>query len=156
VNPSLLSYPEAAALILETAQGLSPPRRRERVSLLNAIGRVLATPVAADRHHPAFHRSTRDGYAVQAAALNSGAWIPVSGNVRAGQPAPGQPLDAGAALSIMTGAPVPEGADAVVMLEHVELRDGNQRAIRLSTRQNAAHSLRPGDNIVPAGSEAHA
>lgn len=156
MNPSLLSYPEAAALILETAQSLSPPWRRERVSLLNAIGRVLATPVAADRHHPAFHRSTRDGYAVQAAALNSGAWIPVSGTVRAGQPAPDQPLDTGAALSIMTGAPVPEGADAVVMLEHVELRDGDQRAIRLSTRQNAAHSLRPGDNIVPAGSEAHA
>jgi molybdopterin molybdotransferase len=155
VNPSLLSYPEAAALILAAARALPAPPRIERVSLLNAIGRVLATAVTADRHHPAFHRSTRDGYAVQAAALTSGAWIPIIGTLRAGQPAPDQPIPAGSALSIMTGAPVPQGADAVVMLEHVELRGENQHsAIRLSAQQNPAHSLRAGDNIVPVGSEA--
>jgi molybdopterin molybdotransferase len=155
VNSSLLSYPEAATLILEAAQRLSPPQRRERVSLLNAIGRVLAAPVLADRHHPAFHRSTRDGYAVQAAVLTSGAWIPVIGTLRAGQPAPDEPVSAGSALMIMTGAPVPQGADAVVMLEHVELRSENEHgAIRLSPQKNPAHSLRPGENIVPVGSEA--
>ncbi|MCU1312576.1 MAG: Molybdopterin biosynthesis protein MoeA [Acidobacteriaceae bacterium] len=155
MNPSLLSYPEAAALILAAAHALPAPLRIERVSLLNAIGRVLATGVAADRDHPAFHRSTRDGYAIQAAALLSGAWIPVIGTLRAGQPAPDQPIPAGSALSIMTGAPVPQGADAVVMLEHVELRGENEDcAIRLSPQHNPAHSLRAGDNIVPVGSEA--
>jgi molybdopterin molybdotransferase len=155
VNPSLLSYPEAAALILAAAHALPAPLRIERVSLLNAIGRVLATGVAADRDHPAFHRSTRDGYAIQAAALLSGAWIPVIGTLRAGQPAPDQPIPAGSALSIMTGAPVPQGADAVVMLEHVELRGENEDCdIRLSPQHNPAHSLRAGDNIVPVGSEA--
>jgi molybdopterin molybdotransferase len=55
----------------------------------------------------------------------------------------------------MTGAPVPKGADAVVMLEHVELRNENEHgAIRLSPQKNPAHSLRPGENIVPVGSEA--
>jgi molybdopterin molybdotransferase len=123
-------------------------RRTERLTLHEALDRVLATTVHADRDLPPFHRSTRDGYAVQAATITSGKWVPVIGTLRAGEPAPSTPLQSGAALEIMTGAPVPDGADAVVMLEHIENLDGR---IRLSE----GRSVRPRSHIVPAGSEAH-
>ncbi len=148
---SLLTYPEAAALILSEANRLAPAPRTERLALPEAVGRVLAVPVSADRDHPPFDRSTRDGYAVQAAALTSGAWLPVIGELRAGQPATADPLPQASTLAIMTGAPVPPGADAVVMLEHIERRDD---AMRLAPPPSPAHSLRPGSNIVPTGAEA--
>jgi molybdopterin molybdotransferase len=157
---TILSYAEAAALVLERAQEQSqrlasavarrPGRGTpnvEQVPLLEAVHRILATPICADRDLPPFHRSTRDGYAVQAAALIPGAWLPIAGILRAGEPAPAQPLSPGSALEIMTGAPVPAGADAVVMLEHVEVADNR---IRLSE----GRILRPGSHIVPSGSEA--
>jgi molybdopterin molybdotransferase len=119
----------------------------EQVPLLEAVHRVLAAPICADRDLPPFHRSTRDGYAVQAAALMTGAWLTVAGILRAGEPAPAQSLAPGSALEVMTGAPVPAGADAVVMLEHVEIADSH---IRLSE----GRKLRPGSHIVASGSEA--
>jgi molybdopterin molybdotransferase len=150
---TILIYAEAATLVLERARVqaqrlAATPRQTEQVQLLDAIHRVLAAPIRADRDLPPFHRSTRDGYAVQAAALSAGDWLPIAGILRAGEPAPTQPLNSGTALEIMTGAPVPEGADAVVMLEHVEISNGR---IRLSE----GRKLRPGSHIVPAGSEAH-
>ena len=146
---TILTYAEAATLVLERAHRLASAmaHRAERVPLIDALHRVLATPVRADRDLPPFHRSTRDGYAVQAAALITGAWLPVAGILRAGEPAPAQSLSPGSALEIMTGAPVPAGADAVVMVEHVEIADSR---IRLSE----GRTLRPGSHIVPAGSEA--
>ena len=149
----ILTYAEAAALVLEQAHRLaSTSRKTEPIPLDQALHRVLATTVHADRHLPPFHRSTRDGYAVQAAAITSGDWVPVIGTLRAGEPAPSTPLQPGAALEIMTGAPVPEGADAVVMLEHIEAGGGN-----LDGRIRLAHGriVRPGSHIVPAGGEAH-
>jgi molybdopterin molybdotransferase len=147
---TILTYAEAAALVLEQAQRLvsATPRPTEQVLLLDALHRVLAAPVLADRDLPPFHRSTRDGYAVQAAALVTGHWLPIVGTLRAGEAAPSVPLAQGAALEIMTGAPVPEGADAVVMLEHVVIGEGK---IRLQPER----ILRAGSHIVPAGSEAH-
>jgi molybdopterin molybdotransferase len=157
---NILTYAEAAALVLERAREqsqrlVSTDARRpgrgtpnvEQVPLLEAVHRVLAAPICADRDLPPFHRSTRDGYAVQTAALITGAWLPVAGILRAGEPAPAQSLSPGSALEIMTGAPVPAGADAVVMLEHVEIADNR---IRLSE----GRKLRPGSHIVPSGSEA--
>jgi molybdopterin molybdotransferase len=147
---TILTYAEAATLVLAQAQRLASamPRRTERLPLPEALHRVLATSVHADRDLPPFHRSTRDGYAVQAAAITSRNWLPVIGTLRAGEAAPSHALQAGAALEIMTGAPVPEGADAVVMLEHVEIAEDR---IRLSE----GRSVRPFSHIVPAGSEAH-
>lgn len=147
---TILTYAEAAALVLEQAQRLAStiPRTIEQISLLHALDRILAAPILADRDLPPFHRSTRDGYAIQAAALATGAWLPVVGTLRAGEPAPSTPVAPGTALEIMTGAPIPEGADAVVMLEHVEIADGK---IRLQPDR----TVRPGSHIVPAGSEAH-
>jgi molybdopterin molybdotransferase len=151
---TILTYAEAAALVLEQAQRLAStiPRPTEQFSLLNALHRVLAVPVLADRDLPPFHRSTRDGYAIQAASLATGDWLPIAGTLRAGEPASSAPLAIGTALEIMTGAPVPEGADAVVMLEHIEAGGGNlDGKIRLQPDR----TVRPGSHIVSAGSEAH-
>lgn len=144
----ILTYTEAASRVLHEAQRLAAVAREiEQLPLAEALGRVLTVPAYADRDLPPFDRSTRDGYAVQAAALATGNWLPVIGMLRAGAPAPANPLQPDHALEIMTGAPVPAGADAVVMLEHVEIATGR---IRLQPGRNIA----PGHHIVPAGSEA--
>lgn len=119
----------------------------ERMALLDSVGRVLAEDIAADRDQPPFARSARDGFAVRAAEAGAGADLIVAGLVRAGEAWDGPALAAGEAIEIMTGAPVPEGADAVVMVEHVEHSDGRVRMM-------AGRSLRSGENIVPRGCEA--
>jgi molybdopterin molybdotransferase len=146
---TILTYAEAAALVLDQGRRLAAPtpRKTETLPLLDALDRVVATPVRADRDLPPFDRSTRDGYAVRAAALSGGEWLPVTGILRAGEAPRSAPLESGSVLEIMTGAPVPEGADAVVMLEHVEIAGDR---IRLTN----GRQLRPGNHIVPAGSEA--
>jgi molybdopterin molybdotransferase len=150
----ILTYTEAADLVVKHAhqRAAAASRPIERLSLHEALGRVLATPIHADRDLPPFHRSTRDGYAVQAAAISTGNWLPVVGTLRTGEPAPAATLQNGTALEIMTGAPVPTGADAVVMLEHIEAGGSNSDGrIRLAPDR----AVRPGSHIVPAGSEAH-
>jgi len=118
------------------------------VDLGAAFGRVLAEPVRTDSDQPPFDRSTRDGFACRASEAAKHKWLTVMGSTRAGE-VPAKPLDAGAAWEIMTGAAVPEGADAVAMLEHVE-RDGDR--VRLLPNR----SLEAGDNVVPRGAEARA
>lgn len=145
----LPGYAEAASLIAQRAAQLADPRpRSEQVTLSASPGRILALPVRADRDMPSFPRSTRDGFACRAAQANAHIPLAVAGSIRAGDP-PAGPLPPGAAWEIMTGAAVPAGADAVVMLEDVEHADGK---VRLSPDR----SLEPGDNIVPTGAEARA
>jgi molybdopterin molybdotransferase len=120
----------------------------ENVDLLNALGRVLAEPLLADRDLPPFPRSARDGYAVRTADLDQlPTLLVVSGEIKAGAKPSDIPaaVDSGQAISIMTGAPVPAGADAVVMIEHASRRNEFVEIIR-----GAAH----GENIVPQGAEA--
>jgi molybdopterin molybdotransferase len=147
-SPSLvLSFQDARRLVEQHASLLSPGAS-ETVALLNAAGRILAEPVAADRDIPPFPRSTRDGYAVRAADLAQlPATLTVIGEIKAGPPAGKvpSPLSRGEAFSIMTGAPVPSGADAVVMIEYTSL-EGNCATI--------TKSVRPGENIVAQGAEA--
>ena len=90
---------------------------------------VLAEPVLADRDQPPFPRSTRDGFACRAADLASGQPLNVTGLIRAGEAA-ARPVKAGEAVEIMTGAPVPRGADCVVMVEHVQLDRDTLRLTR--------------------------
>lgn len=119
----------------------------EAVDLLHASGRVLAEPIAADRDIPPFPRSTRDGYAVRAADLGTvPARLSVIGEIKAG-PRSGQipPLNRGEAFSIMTGAPVPQSADAVVMVEYTILRNGFVEI---------AKGVEAGENIVSQAAEA--
>ena len=127
----------------------------ETVALDAAAGRVLAEDVAADRDSPALARSVRDGYAVLAADVPGE--LLVIGEVRAGERFAGR-VDRGQAVEIMTGAPIPEGADAVVMVEHVRRVDGRvqidgaavpQQFINPQGCEAAAHQtvLQPGKRM---------
>jgi molybdopterin molybdotransferase len=119
----------------------------EEVSLLDAAGRVLAEVVVADRDQPPFDRATRDGFAVRAEEWAAGVRLRIVGQVRAGEVWDGGAVQAGGAVEIMTGAAVPEGVDAVAMIEHVELGEGLVWAA-------AGRRLRARENVVPRGSEA--
>jgi len=143
----LPSYDEAASLVAARAAAMVLQLSTiEVVALHESAGRILAKPLLADRPMPPFPRSTRDGYACRAAEASAREWLHVAGSIRAGQP-PAGPLPARAVWEIMTGAAVPEGADAVAMLEHVEAAD-NQIRLR------PPRTLEPGENVVPLGAEA--
>ncbi|HET9406004.1 MAG TPA: gephyrin-like molybdotransferase Glp [Candidatus Sulfotelmatobacter sp.] len=144
----VLSFEEARAVV-EGQAGLLHPSETETLALLDAIGRVLARAVAADRDLPPFPRATRDGYAVRSADLAVlPARLQVIGEIRAGEVPDHLPsnLSHGQTIAIMTGAPVPSGADAVVMVEFTAKKD---KYVEI-TKGVAA-----GENIVPRGAEAH-
>jgi molybdopterin molybdotransferase len=141
---SVLTFEEARAVVEEHASRLRP-KGRELLALLDSLGRVLAEPVHADRDFPPFRRATRDGYALRSAdALTIPSELRVIGEIRAGATAPAA-IAAGEALAIMTGAPVPAEADAVVMAEHTS-RAGNSVILN--------RGVTSGENIVPSGAEA--
>ena len=138
------AFQEARHCVLETVRAARAAPRVEQVILESAAGRVLAEGVAADRDYPAVARSVRDGFAVRSIYLPGE--LAVIGEVRAGESYAGEvgPMQA---LEIMTGAPVPRGADAVVMIENVR-REGHRVIVD-----------RPADAgqfINPRGCEAHA
>lgn len=134
-------FREARALVLSTVGALS---ETETLPFDSAAGRILAQPVTADRDYPPLARSVRDGFAVRAADLPGS--LRVIGEVRAGQHS-SLTVGPGEALEIMTGAPVPAGADAVIMVEHTR-RDGD-----LVSCERAA---KPGDFINPQAAECRA
>ena len=138
-----LSFSDARSLVLQKVQAPGGLRRTESVSLAHAQFRVLAQDIAADRDYPPFDRSVRDGFAVRAGDVPG--LLRIVGEVRAGERYVGT-VNAGQAVEIMTGAPVPDGADAVVMVEHCERReDGCVFTDRAPER---------GANIAPRGCEA--
>jgi len=145
--PGVLSFEDARRAVEQQASQVRPPIT-ESVDLLAASGRVLAVPVCADRDLPPFPRSSRDGYAVRAADLGRvPASLDVIGEIRAGESLENIPklIGSGQAASIMTGAPVPAGADAVVMVEYTAQQ---------GTRVEITRSITPGENVVPSGAEA--
>lgn len=117
-----MTFSEARACVLREVRAGRRLPPVECVALGDAAGRVLAEDVAADRDTPETARAMRDGYAVRAADLPGA--LDVIGEVRAGEVFPGS-VGPGQAVEIMTGAPVPDGADAIVMVEHA-VRDGNR------------------------------
>lgn len=116
--------------------------RTEPVSLSEAAGRVLAEPISADRDYPTVSRSARDGFAVRAADL-PGEFV-IIGEVRAGESFAGE-VQPGQAVEIMTGAPVPSGADCVVMIEHCTVA---------GERVHVPRTLQLGENISALASQA--
>jgi molybdopterin molybdotransferase len=142
----VLELGEALEAVLRHAAEVGVPGS-EQAALLASARRVLAENVVADRDQPPFDRATRDGYAVRAAEWSAGHRLRVVGQVRAGEVWTGDAVAAGCAVEIMTGAPVPAGADAVAMIEHVE-QDGSE------VWMSAGRVLHAGENIVPRGSEA--
>ncbi len=150
MSERVLEFEEALAEVLQHAAAVPARGTPEVVSLNHALGRVLAAPVHAERDQPPFARSTRDGYAVRAADVGAGRAIRLLGSVRAGEMWRGEPMREGEAVEIMTGAPVPEGADAVLMVEHAQIgADGMLRPVD-------GRVLAPAENVVRQGAEAHA
>jgi len=141
----VLSFEDAREVVEGHASQVAPGAS-ETADLLLAGGRILAESITADRDIPPFPRSTRDGYAVCAADLAKlPARLKIIGETKAGPSQLPSPLNRGDALSIMTGAPVPPGSDAVVMVEYTSLQGDSVEITR---------GIAPGENIVPQGAEA--
>jgi molybdopterin molybdotransferase len=147
LESTVLSFEDARRIVEERAATVPLPRS-EPVELLAAAGRVLAEEVLADRDLPPFPRSTRDGYAVRAADLSQlPDRVEVVAEIKAGESPQKIParIECGQAASIMTGAPVPPGADAVVMVEYTSRR---------GTQVEISKGVSPGENVVARGAEA--
>ena len=142
----ILTFEDARHLVESHAAQLRP-RGKELVELLEGAGQILAEPIVADRNFPPFPRAMRDGYAVMAADLSQlPANLEVVGEIKAGARSETIPeLKPGQAAAIMTGAPAPSGADAVVMVEYTSRDAGRVQITR---------SVASGDNIAPPASEA--
>ncbi len=120
----LKSIEEAREILRERFPGRAPGLTRERVPLLRTVGHVLADHLPAPRDVPGFRRSTVDGYAVRAADTSRAAetfpsYLRVTESVAMGE-VPRFSLGAGEAAEIATGGMLPQGADAVVMLEYTD------------------------------------
>jgi molybdopterin molybdotransferase len=146
-----LTVAEARAAVLADVVAITAS---EMVALSDAPGRVLAEPLAARLTQPPFHASAMDGYAVRSADIASlPAALRVSGTAAAGRSFSGV-VTAGCAVRIFTGAPVPDGADAIVIQENTR-RDGDTVTV-LAGRADQDH-IRPrggdfsiGDTLIPA------
>jgi len=156
-HPTVPTLDEHAAALAElVAPALAAARDRvETLPLLEAQGRVTSRAVASPVDLPLFRNSQMDGFAVRAADLaGAPVTLPIVGEVAAtaGEPAP---LAPGTAVRIMTGAPVPEGADAVVPVERTT---GDRETVEFSDAVAAGQfvrergsDLRAGDELLPAG-----
>jgi molybdopterin molybdotransferase len=142
----VLSFDDARQLVIRKVAERPKLFPTLSLPLSEALGFVLAREVQTDRDYPPFDRSTRDGYAVRSDEAPAGASLRSVGEIRAGDTV-ASPLASGTCIQIMTGAAVPAGADAVVMVEFIQ-RDGEQVRFDRATQ--------PGQNIVPRGGEARA
>jgi molybdopterin molybdotransferase len=190
-SAGVLSFEDAYEVVREHCRQIvaAGDRPSEEVFLMQAVGRVLAKPITADRDFPPFPRATRDGFAVRADDLACGlTLLRVVGQVRAGD-SYDLPVVSGEAVEIMTGAAVPLGADAVVMVEYTERKtqelnhEGAQReesrdrggisdddnVLDIASNESPEQeekttedlveiqrTVASGENVVPAGAEAHA
>jgi molybdopterin molybdotransferase len=143
---SILSYQQARRMVIEQVRSGKLARPVSNLSVWDALGFVLAQEIKTDREYPPFDRSTRDGYAVSAADAGAGRKQRCEREIKAGDEVT-DPLTAGTCAQIMTGAAVPNGADAVVMIEHTR-REGEMVFFDRDTHA--------GQNIVPRGSESPA
>jgi molybdopterin molybdotransferase len=113
-----------------------------RASLLQSANRILAEDILADRDLPPFPRSTRDGYAIRSSDRGR---LTLIAEIRAGITGELPKVGKSECAAIMTGAPLPPGADAVIMIEHTAA-EGTTIALQ--------RTIKPGENVVPQGSEA--
>ncbi len=120
----------------------------ETIELIDAVGRVLAEEVEAREAVPHFPNSAMDGYAVQSADVaTAGALLRVVGEIAAGSPSDAT-LQPGCAMKIMTGAPMPDGADTVVRIEDTERLDD---VVKIQVAAPIGTSVRPTGDDVPEG-----
>ncbi len=136
--------PEMRAEVLGSIHRLES----EVVTLEDALGRVLAEPLVSPESVPHFANSAMDGYAVRSIDTERpGALLEVLADVPAGQVAE-EAVGEGQAIKIMTGAPMPEGADAVIRVEETSIEDGK---VRIAPPVPAGNSVRPAGGDIEAG-----
>src|SRR5262249_14085097 len=142
----MLNFDHARLVIIRELGLLVGPSslRREIVGLSGSLGRVLADEIRADRVYPPFDRSIRDGFAVRSADIAPGAKLKCIGELKAGD-TPQVSVAPSTCVQIMTGAAVPQGADAAVMIEHTRT-EGDTIVFE--------NSIAPGQHIVKRGAEA--
>ena len=136
-----LSIDDARAAVLAAVR----PLPSEDVAVQDALGRVLTEDVAAAGDVPAFANSAMDGFAVRSGP--AGRTLRVVGEARAGAPAAPMVGD-GEAVRISTGAPIPDGADAVQQIELVSV-DGDR--VSLDEEVEPGHNVRPSGDDLQAG-----
>jgi molybdopterin molybdotransferase len=154
----MLTVEEALVLVREQVKSLTPTD----CSLIDSLGCLLAEDIAADADQPPFDKALVDGYAVRAADLAAGnRRFQVGETILAGQ-TPNRPLEPREVAEIMTGAPLPQGADAVLMHEHTravdggiltdesEIRPGRNRLLRGQVYRAGDIILRRGTRLTPA------
>ena len=148
----MITLSEAVDLVLAAVR----PLPAERVPLFEALGRTVAADVVSPEAVPSFDNSAMDGFAVRGADLDDArvAGLAIVAEIPAGSVA-GMPLRMGEAARIMTGAPLPDGADTVVQVEHVEERDGRvyvrkAPAVGRNVRY-AGEDVRAGDVVLSQG-----
>ncbi|MFK5927422.1 MAG: molybdopterin molybdotransferase MoeA [Desulfuromusa sp.] len=145
-----ISFYEARQQILDNV----PTLEIEKVVLFDAAGRAVAEDIIANQPLPCFNNSAMDGYAVRVEDCTSGTVLPVAGYLPAGEVST-DTAKPGTAVKIMTGAPVPQGADAVIPLENCQ--EEQQKITILQTVKKGDHirwtgeDIRPGDLVIPAG-----
>jgi molybdopterin molybdotransferase len=149
---------EAQDRILAAARSLDP----EEVSPIEAEGRVLTSPLVAGTAMPPWDNSAMDGYAVRAADVQDATadapvTLKVTGRIYAGDTHPHDVAE-GEAVRIMTGAPLPPGADAVVRVEDTDAESAERDRVRVQTSVASGRYVRPagqdfraGDQVLPAG-----
>ncbi len=143
---STLSYSSVSEAQAQVAACIRPGPV-VRIPLGEALGRVTAEAIVCDMDYPPFTKAMMDGYAVRAEDVAEGGSLKVVGQVAAGGEAR-EPLRAGEAVQINTGAPVPEGADAVVPVERTECSEAGLVHIRVKVTR--------GQHVVPPAAYVHA
>ncbi|PHM37833.1 molybdopterin molybdotransferase MoeA [Xenorhabdus innexi] len=136
----LISLEQALEKLLSQTASLT---ETETISLMYSAGRVTATDIISPINVPPFDNSAMDGYAIRLADLNETKTLPLAGKALAGVPFQGE-WPSGTCIRIMTGAPIPTGADAVVMQEQTETTETGVRF---------THPVRQGQNIRTIGED---
>ena len=155
----LLTVRPPSEAFAEIASRLRVLARHESIETFEALGRIVAEVLVAPETLPAFARATMDGYAVRAvdtfgASDSSPAYLYLVGEVSMGTVA-GCAVGAGTAVRVHTGAMLPPGADAVVMVEETNLRGDELEVLRPSAAGTdtlaVGEDVRSGEVVVPAG-----
>ncbi len=151
-HPDWLSVDEAIRRVLAGARPLS----EEKVRLRDALGRALATGVLARADLPPWDNSAMDGYAVRGGDVRGAiseepVSLEVVGETRAGEVS-GRALGEGQAIRIMTGAPIPPGADSVIRVEHTDAEE-EAGIVRIHTDADVSRNIRAGGQDMRAGEE---
>lgn len=140
----MLQFQEALDIVLKHSYNLE----KENVSLNNCLNRILAEDIISDMDMPPFDKSAVDGYACKAEDINME--LEVIETVQAGQ-TPLKKIKKGQCTQIMTGAPVPDGADKIIMVEHVEINGNKIKAKKNQIKSNIcklAEDVKTGDVVL--------